>query len=199
MKVTDIIFALICGRFIGFLVDVFLRDWGIEVGIYYTIGLWVLLPVLTLSFLWVAAFVGRKIPVFFQGAKFLLVGAFSAVVDLKIFEGLVYAMGLFFTFNPLLAKGVSFVLATCVKYWGNKHWTFQKHEKEYAHYEVSQFFLVTLVGLILDVGAFYYFTKVSGPEFGISPDTWLKVSVILAALVATVFNFLGYKFWVFKK
>src|SRR3989344_5833308 len=62
-----------------------------------------------------------------------------------------------------------------------------------------QFFMVTLVGLVIDVGFFYYFTKITGPQFGASNALWIKISVIFAAIMAAIWNFLGYKFLVFKK
>lgn len=199
MRVTDIIFALICGRIIGFLVGEFLQGWGIYIGLYTSIVLWLALPLFTLFCLWVASIIGQKLLFVFQGSKFLLVGAVATIADLKMFEGLLYVAGIFTGINPLIPKAVSFILATCMKYWGNKYWTFQKHEKEYMHHEIGKFFLVTLGGLLLDVGAFYYCTKISGAEFGIPQAVWLKISVIIAALVAAAFNFLGYKFLVFKK
>lgn len=199
MKVIDVIFALICGRIIGFLVGDFLQEWGIHVGLYTSIILWLALPLFVLFCLWAGSIIGRKLLFVFQGSKFLLVGVVATIADLKIFELLSYIIGAFFGITPLVPKAISFFLATCMKYWGNKYWTFQKHEKENIRREVGQFFLVTLVGLLLDVGTFYYFTRISGPEFGIPETLWIKISVILAALAAAVFNFLGYKFLVFRK
>jgi hypothetical protein len=38
-----------------------------------------------------------------------------------------------------------------------------------------------------------------GPQFSIQTKIWEELSIILAALVAAIWNFLGYKFIVFKK
>src|SRR3989344_2681861 len=86
MKVTDVIFALICGRVIGFLVGDFLKDWGIEVGLAYSLVLWVLFPFASLLLLWIAQIIGRKLLFVYQAAQHLLVGAFATVIDLKFFE-----------------------------------------------------------------------------------------------------------------
>lgn len=195
MKVIDIIFSLICGRVIGFLMGDFLKEWGIQLVWWYFFIVWILLPLISFLCLWIAYMIGRKFPFIFQGAKFLLVGAFATVLDLKLFELLLW----FFIPISLISKGISFIIATLLKFWGNKYWTFQKHEKEDVNKEMIQFSLVTLIGLIIDLGFFYYFTRILGPQFQISSALWVKLSVIFSALAAALCNFLGYKFLVFKK
>ncbi len=199
MKVTDVIFGLVCGRTIGYLVGDFLKAWGVELNIYYQLMIWLAFPFFTLFCLWLAYLIGRKFLFIFQSAKFVLVGAFATIVDLKVFEWLVFAFSMAITVNPIIAKGLSFLFATALKFWGNKYWTFQKHEKEDVLKEISQFFGVTAVGLIIDVVAYQYFTQVMGAQFGAPEAIWIKFSVIFAGLCAAIFNFLGYKFFVFKK
>lgn len=209
MKITDIIFALIAGRILGFLIGDFLREWGINIGLYWALLIWLILPIVSLACLWLAYKIGRKMLFVFQGAKFFLVGAVATVFDLKIFEFLLWLFALHIPFSTLVAKSASFIISTFFKYWGNKHWAFsdyarsrearQKHEKEDIHKEIIVFFSITLVGLAIDVMCFYYFLKVMGPQFGFPEAIWVKFSVIFAALIAALWNFLGYKFFVFKK
>lgn len=123
-----------------------------------------------------------------QLIKHLIVGAFATLVDLAIFEFLI----LFFVplvQIKLIIKSTSFLFATAIKYWGNKHWVFQKPEKDGMLKEVFQFALITVAGLAIDVVSFYYF----------SFYFWQPVSVIFAAAIAAVWNFTAYKFLVFKK
>ncbi len=199
MKPIDIIFSLVCGRLLGFLVGDFLRDWGIPLTIYYHLLLWLFFPFFTLFCLWLAMLVGRKFVFVFQAAKFVLVGAFATIIDLKFFEWLIFGVSILVPVPALLSKAISFLFATALKFWGNKYWTFQKHEKANLWAEVGQFFSVTLVGLLIDVGAFYYFTNILGPQFNTPQPIWLKLSVIFAGLTAALWNFTGYKFFVFKK
>ena len=199
MKAIDVVFALIFGRIIGFLFGDFLREWGVNIGFYWSLVIWLIFPLFSLLCLWIAYLIGRKFLFIFQSAKFLLIGAVSTVVDLKVFEFLAWLFSLYVPLSSVISKSISFIVATFLKYWGNKYWAFQKHEKEDIYKEVMQFFSITLVGLIIDVASFYYFTKVMGPQFQIPPAIWIKFSVIFAGLVAAVWNFLGYKFFVFKK
>jgi putative flippase GtrA len=195
MRITDIIFALVCGRVVGFLVSDFLKGWGVHVGFWYEVVIWLVLPFVSLFCLWVAFLIGKKFLFVFQAAKFLLVGAVATIVDLKLFEWLVVAFFLYY----LVAKSISFIVATALKYWGNKYWAFLKHEKEHVGKEVAQFFVITLIGLVIDVSVFYYATKIASSQFSIPPALWIKVSVIIAACASAVWSFLGYKFFVFKK
>ena len=199
MKVIDVIFALIIGRVIGFLFGDFLREWGIEIDLLYKIILWIVFPFFTLFCLWISYLIGRRMLFVFQAAKHYLVGALITVLDLKLYEALVWVFSFFVIFNPIVFKGISFLVATIIKYWGNKYWAFAKHEKENIRQEIIQFFYITLLGLVIDVGIFYYLTQITGPLFGVLPAIWIKLSVIIAAFVTAIWHFAGYKFFVFKK
>ena len=133
--------------------------------------------------------------VFFQVVKHVTVGAVATLLDLGIFELLVAILGV----NALLVKGFSFICSTLVKYGGNKYWAFQKPEHDGLSKEIIQFLIITIVGLGIDLTSFYYATKIpwGSPIFG--PHLWQATSVLIAAAVAAVWNFTGYKFLVFKK
>lgn len=192
MKVIDIIFALICGRIVAWLTYDFLKGYGIEISSYKWL-LYYALPIISLACLWLAYLIGKKLLFVFQAAKYFLVGIFVTIIDLKLFEFLVWI------FPTITSKAISFLISTYIKYWGNKHWVFEKSKKEGIGQEFFQFVIVTVIGLGIDVGSFFYFTKIMGPQFGTPADVWIKLSVIFAALVAVIWNFLGYKFFVFKK
>jgi len=199
MRVTDAIFALIAGRFIGFVLDDFFSEWGITLPFYEVLVIWVILPFFALFCLWLAQLIGRRLLFVFQSAKHILVGGFATVIDLKVFEFLIWLFSLVITINPLVAKSISFIIATLIKYVGNKFWTFQKHEKENITQEAFKFLFVMSIGLLIDISIFYYLSHVIGPQFLISQTIWVKISVLVAAVVAAIWNFLGDKFLVFKK
>ena len=199
MKVTDIIFALVGGRVVAWIAADFLKGYGIEIIFLYKVLLYYVLPLFSLFCLWLAHLIGKRFLFVFQIAKFLLIGAVATVVDIKMFQLSAWLFSLSLVVSPLIPKGISFLIATSAKYWGNKHWAFEKNDKEGIKKEIIQFFTITLVGLALDVAAFYYFTKILGPQFQTPIKVWTELSIILAALTAASWNFLGYKFVVFKK
>ncbi len=208
MKVIDIIFALICGRVMAWLAYDFFKDYGIDIGFWRWL-MPILLPIISLICLWLAYFIGKKMPFVFQLAKFVLVGALATVLDLEFFEFSVWLFSLMsLTAVPVLllstnvliiSKIVSFLLATSAKYWGNKYWAFENISKENKSKEIAKFFIVTIVGLAADIVFFLYFSKILGPRFGTPQGAWIKLSVIMAAICSAVWNFSGYKFIVFKK
>ncbi|OGZ65648.1 MAG: hypothetical protein A3D34_00915 [Candidatus Staskawiczbacteria bacterium RIFCSPHIGHO2_02_FULL_33_16] len=198
MKKVDIIFTIFFGILLGFLISDFLHAGRIYIGPYYSFLLWISLALFSLLCLWVSHIIGKKLLFVLQAAKHLLVGGFATIVDLKFFELLLWIFSAFVIINPVILKGISFLVATLIKYFGNKYWAFQKNGTEKIHKEVGSFFVVTLVGVIIDVGCFYYFVKIMGPQFSINMEVWLKLSVIFAAIIAALWNFLGYKFLVFK-
>ena len=145
------------------------------------------MPILAVIGLWVADLLGKRFFIVRQAGRFVLVGAFADVIDIKVFQ-------LLFIFAPfsIFFKTVSFIIATIIKYFANKRWAFEKPEGGQA----LHFFLVTLVGLAIDVVSFYYLGKI---KVGLSTHLWVELTIIFAALIAAIWNFLGYKFLVFKK
>ncbi len=198
MKVVDILIALACGWLVNWIAFDFLKVSGYDFDFYRWLLGWVL-PALALLGLWISGLVGRKFPFLHQAAKFLLIGAGATVVDIKVFNFSVWIFSFLAITEIYTFKAASFLIATFVKYWGNKYWAFEKNGNDGIHKEVIQFFLITAIGLAIDVLAFYYFTKVLGPQFNAPAKVWQELSIIFAALAAAIWNFCGYKFFVFKK
>jgi len=190
MKIIDATLAVVSGLMVGMVAGSFFQSWRV-IGFF-----WVAFPVFSLVFLEIAYVVGRRALFVLQAAKHLLVGAFATVVDVIFFEWL---LSVVFLANPLIIKSISFLVSTVIKYAGNKYWAFEKREREGMHKEAAQFFIITLAGLVIDVSVFYCATKLVGPRFNVSSLAWVRLSVIFAAFAAAAWNFLGYKFLVFKK
>ena len=198
MKRIDIILALVTGEVAAWLFYGILKNLGIEIRFLWLI-LAILLPILALIGIWIAFILGRKLLWIFQAAKFFLIGVVATLVDLGVLNLLILvsgiATGLFFS----IFKGISFIVATCSKYFGDKFWAFEKMEKAGMGKEFGQFFLVTLVGLVINVGIASLVVNVLGSQFGLTEKLWANVGGIIAAFAAAIWNFLGYKFIVFKK
>lgn len=179
-KLPEIIFTLICGIFVAWLVTDFL-------GARYALFLFIFFPVFSVFCLFFAFYVGKRFLFVWQAAKFTLIGGFADIIDIKAFQMLVLLIP-----ADLFAKAISFLVAVAIKYIGNREWVFHKTGKESIK-EAGQFLLITLIGLIINLAAFHCATKLLP-----SGMLWTEVSIILAALAASVCNFLGYKFLVFK-
>lgn len=150
----------------------------------------------TLSILF-SLLIKRKFPWLSQLIKHLVVGGIALIVDLKVFEWL--SSLLFLSQARLVNKGGSFLVALVLKYVGNKYWAFEKEGEKGIGKEFVLFCIVTFFGILIDIGVFFYLTEIITPIFGISLEMWVKLSVIVAALVAAFWNFLSYKYLIFKK
>lgn len=198
MKKIDIILALITGEGVAWLFVWFLKESAIEITLLNW-GLPILFPVLALIALWLANLIGKKFLFVFQLAKFLLAGALFAVFDLIILNSLMAYFGITEGIQYSVFVVVSFVIVTTVKYIANKFWTFEKAERERVKTEFTGFFIITLISGGIQVTIASFLVNFIGAQFGISPLIWANIGKILGIVVASAWNFLGYKFIVFKK
>jgi len=198
MRKIDIILALITGEATAGLFYILFKDsaTGIE---FFGLILAILLPILAILGLWLSWVLGKRFLFIFQAAKFLLIGILATLVDLGVLNLLMWLSGtergLFYS----IFKGISFVVATCAKYWGNKFWAFEKREMAGVGKEFTQFFLVTLIGLAINVAIASLVVNTIGPQFGLSEKIWANVGGIIAAIIGSLWNFIGYKFIVFRR
>lgn len=183
MKTKDIIFAIVSGLLVAWLAVDFLGKIGF---IFF-----IIFPIMSVAGLWFCDWLGKKYPFIRQSGRFFLVGSFADVIDIKIFQFLFWIapFSLFF-------KGISFLVATIVKYWWNKNWAFEKNGNDSIKKEILQFFSITLIGLGINIVSFYFFSKIN---IRLPNHLWQEICIILAALVSATWNFLGYKFLVFTK
>lgn len=193
MKKFDVVFSTICGLAVAWIVNDFL--YGYNVSVFYRLAFFVILALLSIFGLWLADLISQKLFFVRQAGRFFLSGSFADVVDIKIFQLLFFIVPSY----TLILKAVSFLVAVLIKFWVNKYWTFEKNEKDGIRKEMVQFVGVTLVGLLLNVVSFYFFTKVLSSPETIPVFLWTELGVIFSALVTAVWNFLGYKLLVFKK
>lgn len=183
MNKKDIFFSIVCGALVAWIAVDFFGKLGF---IFF-----IIFPILSVLGLWITDKIGKKYPFIRQSGRFFLVGSFADVIDIKIFQFLFFLAPF-----SLLFKAISFLTATFIKYWWNKYWAFEKIEKEGIKKEAAQFFAITLIGLGINVASFYYFSII---DAGLPVQTWQELCIILSALISAIWNFLGYKFFVFKK
>lgn len=198
MKKTDIILALVTGEGVAGLFVWILKNSKIEASFLYWV-LPIVFPFLALAGLWIAYLIGKKLLFVFQLAKFVLIGACFALFDLVILNFLMIYFGITEGTGYLIFVTISFLVATIVKYIADKFWAFEKTEREQLGAEFSKFFIITLISAGIQIGIAGIVVNQIGPQFGISSLAWGSVGKIAGIAIASAWNFLGYKFIVFKK
>ncbi len=201
IKKSDFILSLAIGEATAWYFIYILRNSSIDFK-YFSLLLWsliVVFPVLSLIGIWLAFLIGKRFLFVYQLAKFALIGVIATLVDLGILAFLVHFFGIDSGNWYLIFKAASFIVATCSKYLGDKLWAFEKKETKGVAGEFIKFFIVTLGGLLINVGIASFVVNTAGPQFGIKPELWANIGGIVAAFGTVAWNFVGYKFLVFKK
>lgn len=159
----------------------------------------IILPILAVIGIVIASLLARKIPVIFQIAKFFLVGAFNTLIDLGLLNLLMWGFAVTVGWGYSFFKAISFTLAAVNSYLWNKFWTFRKKETKAGPKEFLKFYIITGIGFFLNVGIASLIVNAIGLQFGIAEKAWANIGAIIAVICVATWNFLGYKFIVFKK
>lgn len=197
MKKIDAIISLIIGLCIGVFFFIVLRN--IEIKFPYSWILIIAFPPLSLLGMYIVSILGKRFLIIYQVGKFALVGALNTFIDLGILNILIWISGIAIGIWYSIFKGTSFLIATVNSYFWNKYWTFGKTKEGSGPAEFSKFLVTVTIGFGLNVGIASLVVNIIGPQFGISAKAWASVGAFTASLFAWVWNFIGSKFFVFKK
>jgi putative flippase GtrA len=151
-----------------------------------------------------------------QFVRFLLVGAAATLIDFALFIGLANTLGLP-NGRVWLAKIASGTVGLAMSFYLNRTWTFAAVSHRLAP-QVVKFVAVTLVGVYgIQTGLTHLFTtdfaepgralfalfeRVGLP--GVQPDFFTQAlairtaAFVLATATSATFDFIGYRFWVFR-
>ncbi|MEA3452922.1 MAG: GtrA family protein [Patescibacteria group bacterium] len=168
----------------------------------YVFILPILLPFLVVAGLFVADILAKKIKVIWELAKFVVIGALNTFIDFGVLGLLLWLSGIDATaviYLYAFFKFISFSAASINSYFWNKSWTFEK-EGGAKGKEFAGFYLVTGIGALLNVGVAMLLIKILGSQLSVSSSVLGGIIAPFAGvLVGFIWNFLAYKFIVFKK
>lgn len=130
--------------------------------------------------------------------KFVLVGLMNTGIDFGVLNLLMWATGIDKGRWLILLNMISFGTAVVNSYFWNKFWTFKAKDSSRVSWEFSQFLIVSIIGLIINTSIVYLLATFTSPMFGLSQRIWTNLAKVTATALSLVWNFLGYKFIVFK-
>jgi putative flippase GtrA len=201
VKKIDIILALITGEGVAWLFVWLIKN-SPSINLPFLNWLLpVLFPIMAVIAIWISYLIGKKFLFVYQLAKFILIGAFFAIFDLIILNILLEYFGISKNETVKYAAFVatSFVIATTVKYAADKYWAFEKTGREKMGMEFGKFFAITLIsGVIQTAVASFLFAFLSSSS-GTNELVAGNIGKIGGIIIASAWNFIGYKFIVFKK
>ncbi len=145
----------------------------------------------------VGAVLARYHHIFFQLAKFALVGVANTAIDLGVFNALIYAVGGSTTvLIGAVLKGISFFVAVLNSYIWNRSWSFEKTSTADGS-EFAKFVSVSVAGLLLNSAVTAGISAILA-HGGVVSGQAATVAAAIASIVVLAWNFLGYKLFVFK-
>ena len=132
-----------------------------------------------------------------QIGRFLVIGVLNTLIDLGVLNGLIllFDSGIN-TYLYLVFKTISFLAAVTNSYYFNKNWTFNSKASDRTNF--IYFIFVSVIGLIINVitatAIFNLLTALNLNHILFS----INVGAIIGTAVVLIWNFIGYKFFVFK-
>ena len=194
----DIILSLVIGFVISFLVWPLWLNLGIFTNYWsYRWLLLIICPILTILVIVVASLFRKIANIFWQFAKYGLIGVLNTLLDFGILNFLSYLTKIYQGFWLIVFNFFAFFAANINSYFWNRYWTFEKTDRAKTQ-EFFKFFIVSVIGFLLNSFILWSITSVS-PMFNLSAPQWENVAKALGTIAYLLWNFFGYKIFVFKK
>lgn len=145
-----------------------------------------------------------------QAGKFSMVGILNTIIDLGIFNVLIFI----FKMNPITANIFAVGAAIINSFFWNKFWTFKDKETKHVVKEVALFISLSLIGMLLNTSVLKLLSEiwVAPGNLAVTIVHFIGLSSIFSDEfvfinfakawglgVSMIWNFLAYKKIVFKK
>ncbi|MDA9912943.1 GtrA family protein [Candidatus Nanopelagicales bacterium] len=129
-------------------------------------------------------------------AKFGAVGVVALIVDVGLFNLLLYLEASPLYDKPLSAKAVGVIAATTVAYFGNRFWTFRSRGSLPVGRGYLLFFALNAVAMLIAMSCL----AISHYVLGLTGPLADNISANVVGLVlGTLFRFWSYRRWVFPQ
>jgi putative flippase GtrA len=133
-------------------------------------------------------------------AKFFVTGVINTGVDFAVLNALLWTFGPKVTGLGFIAcKIVSFVAAVLNSYYLNKYWVFtESTSKNTSASEGGRFFMVSAAGFLLNITSSALVFSALKNAGAIGEKASANIAAIVGTLLVLVWNYAGYKFFVFN-
>lgn len=131
--------------------------------------------------------------------KYGVIGVLNTFLNAGIYNFLIFVTNIASGFTVDLFFIGAFVIAIINSFFWNRNWTFEKTGTETASKDAFQFFFVSIVVAIINLGILHLIINVIGVPASVDPKIWANIALALTIITAFFGNFFGYKYIVFKK
>lgn len=133
-----------------------------------------------------------------QFSKFFLIGMLNTGIDFGVLNLLMRLFNIYEGSSIIPIKAIAFFIANINSYFCNKYWTFKQKQKEHVAQEYGKFLIISGIALGIHLVVIYSVTTLIPPIL-ISKELWANFANLLAVGLSLIWNFIGYKFIVFKQ
>jgi putative flippase GtrA len=134
---------------------------------------------------------------FAQVLRFCLVGGLNTILDLLLFNCLLWVFPTINPVNLVVYNSLAYAFGGINSFVLNKYWTF-RHRQSIVPGEVARFIITTLVGICVN-DALLWLCSNSIHLQDINPTLWANVSKIVAIFGTFLISYAGMRLWVFSK
>ncbi len=134
--------------------------------------------------------------------KFMVVGAFGAVVDF----GIANLLSHFFDMPLVYAGTISFTCAVISNFIWNRYWTYPDSRSRALHHQLGMFFIVNVVGVAIRIPILHFveppllnFFTNQPISVSLSPDFIARnLTLALAVGIVMLWNFFVNRYWTYN-
>lgn len=200
LKNTDAIASLVIGGMAALLMLAISRNLSLPAAATpYLTPFLIVFPLVTLGIIAVGSSLGRRARILYQFTKYVLVGGLNFLIDLGVLNFLIALTNRSRGGYANAFKAASCLVAMTWSFFWNKFWTFGSVSTARAGHQFLKFFAVSAAGLLINVACFSIINNSIGPPGGIPPRTWANVAAMGSGVISILWNFLGYRFVVFRR
>ncbi|MDO8443630.1 MAG: GtrA family protein [Candidatus Azambacteria bacterium] len=177
-----------------------LAKWGIELKVFAIFWAF-FVPIcaaLGLGFFYLIAKNKNRIG-FFQLGKYGVIGVLNTLLNAGIYNLLIFLTNVALGLAIDLFFVVAFVITVINSFFWNRYWAFSGTGTETIGKDAFQFFFVSTIVAIVNIGILHAIVNVIGAPAGINLKIWANIALVFTIITAFLGNFFGYKFIVFKK
>lgn len=136
---------------------------------------------------------------FLQMGKYGVIGVLNTLLNAGIYNFLIFITNIASGFTVDLFFITAFVVTVTNSFLWNRYWAFEQIGTETVGKDAFQFFFISTVVAVINIGILHIIVNVIGAPANIDLKIWANVALALTIITSFFGNFFGYKFIVFKK
>lgn len=133
----------------------------------------------------------------FEFLRYGMAGVFNTLLNILIFNLLMYTTGIDTGPYVTLFSFIAFVVVITQAFFINALWVFKKKEALH-HINYRKFFLISGIVALVNIVIIHILVNVVGAPMSLSAHAWANAALLPTIVISVIGNFLGYKFIVFK-